>query len=94
MTGCAGLAAGAIQSRGFGLEGGERDTLSPLVNATASVRTAVRVFRSVFVQAGATLSVPMARTLYEARAEGNRTVELFEQGALAGEFELGLGTGF
>jgi hypothetical protein len=91
---CSGAEGGVIQSRSVGLGARGRDSVSPLINATASARLAVRLAGTFSFYAGAGLSVPLTRTLFEAPLQGGQKAELFEQGALAGEVDLGLGSRF
>ena len=58
---CGGAEAGAIQSRSVGLGARGRDSVSPLLNATAAARVAVRLAGTFSFYAGAGLSIPLMR---------------------------------
>jgi hypothetical protein len=94
FSACAGVEAGAFQIRGYGLETRKLDGVSPLVNATLSARGAVRLVGQFSLYLGATLGLPLARTLFEATLKEGTRAELFEQGQWAGELDLGFGRSF
>jgi hypothetical protein len=94
ISACAGLSGGALQHRGFGLAPGRADSLSPLLNATAGARVSLQLVRSLRLQVGTNLSVPLMRTLFEARLQDGTRAELFEQRAFAVELDVGLGSTF
>ncbi len=93
VWGCAGVTAGALESRAFALDPNENDHLDPVLDAVARIAAEARVGR-VRALLGASLSVPMLRTLFEATTREGETVELFEQAAVGGAIDLGVGLSF
>ncbi len=90
---CMGLAAGALQSRAFGFDRG-RDSASPLFDGVLDVHGALRLWRGLGLYAGGGLSTPFARTRFAGTLPDGSPMALFEQPALSGRFDLGLGTRF
>ncbi|MFT3927929.1 MAG: hypothetical protein QM778_35705 [Myxococcales bacterium] len=92
-SGCAGLAAGAMQSQGFGFNK-ENQSVSPLVDATLDLRGAVRLWKALGFYWGAGLMVPLVRTTLQATLPDRTHVTVLEQPPLAGRIDLGLGARF
>ncbi len=90
---CASLAAGALQSRGFGFDV-QRDHTTTLLDAGLSIRGAVRLFGPVGLSAGAGVTTPMLRTQLEATTQDGTHVTLLEQKAFSVAIDLGLGCAF
>jgi hypothetical protein len=94
FSGCAGAQAGVLQSRSFGLDTGARDSTDAIVTGEGAGHYSLRLGKGVALYAGASLLVPIVRPLYEARrADGTRDT-LFEPKAIAGSFDLGIGSHF
>jgi len=92
-TACAGVAAGALQGRGFGFDASHEST-SPLLDGLVDLRGALRLWKGLGLYAGAGLSVPFTRTTLMATLADRSEVTLFHQPSLAGHLDLGLGTTF
>jgi hypothetical protein len=94
FAGCAGVQAGVLQSRSYGLDSKERDSTEPIVTGEGAGRYSLRLGKGVALHVGASLLVPIMRPLYEARLHDGTREKLFEPKAIAGAFDFGIGSHF
>jgi hypothetical protein len=94
FSACMGAQAGVMQSRSHGLDTRDRDATDVLVSGEGAGRYALRLGKGVSLHVGASLIVPIVRPLYEARLDDGSRETLFEPRAIAGAFDLGIGSHF
>jgi hypothetical protein len=94
FSGCVGAQAGVLQSRSYGLDTGARDSTDVIVTGEGAGRYSLRLGKGVALYVGASLLVPIVRPLYEARRADGTKETLFEPNAIAGAFDLGIGSHF
>lgn len=90
---CAALAAGALQSRGFGFDV-QRDSTSLLLDTSLTLRGSLRVLGALRIYAGAGVGTPLIRTQLEATRDDGTRQRLLEQKAFSLALDLGLGASF
>lgn len=93
ISACVGTQVGVMRGRGFGFDE-PRDSSATWVAAVGDVRLSARLTGPLFAQIGAGLLAAIVRPRFTYLAADGKPVDVFQEGSIAGRFQISLGFHF